>query len=362
MAREWYLMESPHDQLSGFESEALDDFAQEGFLEILNSDIATEVELCNYNLSKRQQIKAIVQNTIQDTKLKTLSRQLLTEIGTCKAGMYVYYSGRYWLIVGVVDNNKVYEKSILSLCNHLLTWQNPEGKVVQRWANVLNASQYNNGEQKSKFYTVRSDQLLVFIADDDDDDDGLRLTSGQRFIIDKRCKLYTSRFNEDVTQDTSNPVLTYKITRVNNVIDDYQDSGYLEFMLDEDEQHEEDGYYVIDDNGYWLCGLKDKTEPSEDKITVLTSEIVAESYEVMNGVEPSVFMAKFYDEDGNEVNVDFTWEIESDFTDKLEITYADNAIYIYVDDNKLINKSFNLLLHSDDYDTVSAQIVIKAFI
>ena len=36
MAQEWYLLKSPHDQLSGFEDEAFDDFAQEGFNEILD--------------------------------------------------------------------------------------------------------------------------------------------------------------------------------------------------------------------------------------------------------------------------------------------------------------------------------------
>ena len=36
MAKEWYLLKSPHSQLSGFEDDALYDFAQEGFQEALD--------------------------------------------------------------------------------------------------------------------------------------------------------------------------------------------------------------------------------------------------------------------------------------------------------------------------------------
>ena len=43
MAIEWYLMKTPYDQLSGFESEALNDFGAEGFLEALDSGIALDV-------------------------------------------------------------------------------------------------------------------------------------------------------------------------------------------------------------------------------------------------------------------------------------------------------------------------------
>ena len=88
MAIEWYLMKSPHDQLSGFESEALNDFGKEGFLEALDSDIALDVELYNYDLSECTKLRAIFNNRLTDTKLKTLVRHLLVPIGSCHAGMY----------------------------------------------------------------------------------------------------------------------------------------------------------------------------------------------------------------------------------------------------------------------------------
>lgn len=255
----------------------------------------------------------------------------------------------------------MYEKSILSICNHLLTWKNDKGDIIQRWANVQNASQYNNGEEIERFYTVRSDQLLIAIPDDDE---SLMLRSGVRCIIDKRCKLYEKYFDESVVKDTSKPVLTYSITRVNNVIYDYQDSGHLEFMFDQDEKHEEDGYYVIDGKGYWLCESVE-TDPDDGggDIETPTAKIEADSLELLNGIEENVFMAKFYDEHGNEVEAEHEWVLDCDFdSNKLQKTVVDNAIYLYVDDEDLINKTFTLILNAEGFDTVSAQITIRAFI
>lgn len=354
MAIEWYLLKPPHDQLSGFEDEALNDFAKEGFEEVLESDIAQEVELCNYDLSECSTIKAVIQHNVDDTKLKTLSREIYVPIGTFKAGMYIKYKNRYWLIVGLVDDNMMYEKGIMVICNWLLTWLNKDGKVVQRWANITSASQYNNGETGTYYYTVRSDQLLILTPDDDE---SILLSSGQRFIIDKRCRVYEKGLSEkEIDCDTSNPVITYKMTRADSILYNYNDSGHFELMATQDEQHESDGYYVIDGIGYWLCD-----KPSENK-TALLSSIECDSLEIYNGLEPCYFTAKFTDSEGNQVEAIPIWTITSDFKDMLNIEYAGNAIIISVDNKKLINKTFDLSLDADGYDTVTITITIRAFI
>lgn len=360
MAMDWYLLEPPHVQVSGFEDEVFNDFAQEGFEEILDSNTSVDVELCNHDLSNCNPIKAIVLNNTQDTKLKSLSRNILVPIGTCKSGMYIKYKGRYWIIVGLVDDNTVFEKGVMILCNYLLSWLNSENKVVQRWANITSASQYNSGETNAvhsamRIYTVRSDQLLIIIPDDDE---SVLLDSGMRFIIDKRCKVYEKRFDGTVIRDTSNPVLTYEITRSDSVLYDYQDSGHHEFMVNQDEKHDDDGYYVIDGKGYWLCG-----KPTiEDKKPLLSSKIEYDSLEIYNGIDSSVFSAKFYDDEGNIVDVKPEWTINCNFVDKLDIEYVGNSILISADNNKLINKSFELSLNAENYETISVTVTIRAFI
>lgn len=356
MSEEWYLMKSPYDQLSGFEDDALLDFAQEGFEEIQASEIAETVELYNYDLSECTEIKVVIQGNVPDTKLKTTERTMLTNIGSCKAGMYVKYKNRYWLIVGLVDDNKMYEKAVLTLCNYLLTWINKQNQIVQRWVNAVSASQYNNGETSTKYYYLRSDQLLIIAPDDDE---SLLLKQGDRFIIDKRCKVYEKSISENTTCDTSNPVITYQVTRVDSILYDYQDSGHSEFMVTETEQHEEDGFYRIDNKGYWLC-----QQPQVDnKNTVLSTEIEYDTLEIVNGLESSVFVAKFLNENGESVSgVQAIWTVDCDFKDKLDIELLDNAISISSNDKSLLNKSLSVTLSADGYQSSTIVVYIRAFL
>jgi hypothetical protein len=355
MAIEWYLMKSPYDQLSGFENEALDNFAQEGFNEILDTNIATNIEICNYDLSVCKQIRGVVQNNVQDTRLKTLSRALLAPIGSCKAGMYVKYKDRYWIITGLVDNNTMYEKAIMLLCNYYLTWMNRNGLIIQRWTNISSASQYNNGETSVKYYNVRSNQLLIITPDDDE---CLLLSSGIRFIIDGRCKIYEKELTNVVDCDTSKPVITYELTRADSVLYDYQDSGHYEFLAYQGEQHEDDGYYIVDGKGYWLCG----NPVGDDKTTLLSSKIECDSPEIYNGIDAGIFTARFYDKDGNLMQIEPHWTINCDFAEELNIEYVDTSICISANNKKLINKSFELSLDADGYETTSVVITIRAFV
>ena len=355
MAKEWYLLKSPHSQLSGFEDEAMNDFAEESFLEALNSEIAVDVELCNYDLSDCKTIRAIIQNTVQDTKLKALNRLLFVPVGTCKAGMYVKYKDRFWLITGLVDDNGMYEKAVMQICNYCLSWINDSGILIQRWANITSASQYNNGETSTDNYSVRSDQLMILMPDDDE---CLLLDQGKRFIIDRRCKVYEKNFSEDIEKDTSKPVMVYQLTRADSVLFDYQDSGHYAFMAYQDEQREQDGYYVIDGKGYWLC----EDIKYNGIINKLASEIECESKEIYAGLEPCEFVARFYDSERNLVKIDPIWNITCDFKDDLDVVYVEDTILISVNNPKLVNKSFELSLYGAGYEPVTISVTIKAFL
>lgn len=358
MATEWYLMtDTNYDTVSGFESEDFDYFAKDAFSETLASSLGSDVEICNYDLSERIRTRVIIQGNTPDTRLKSMQRNVLAAIGTCKAGQYIYYKNRYWLIVGLVDNNGIYEKAVIVLCNYLLTWKNSNGNIVQRWVSASSASQYNNGETSDKFYFVRSDQLMVLTPNDDE---CLLIKHKQRFIIDKRCSVYEKNFSEDVITDTSKQLITYELTRMDNVLYDYQDSGHSEFMAYQDEQHKEDGYYKINGKGYWLCEAPD--ENTDDKTSVSLCEIICDEPVIYCDIDPSVFYAKFYDSEGNAVDLSPQWEIDCEFEDSLAIEYIENAISISVDNNKLINKSFELSLCADGYEKATIIVAIKAFI
>jgi len=355
MAKEWYLLKSPHDQISGYEDEAFDDYGQEGFFEALDSFIATDVKLYNYDLSKCTELRAVIQNALTDTKLKSLVRHALVPIGTCVAGDYFNWDNRFWIVVSVVDNNGVYEKAILSLCNYKLTWINSSGAIVQRWTNITSASQYNNGETASRYYTLRTDQLMVVMPNDTE---CLLLHIGQRFIIDKRCEIYESTFDDSIQSNTENEVITYKITRVDSILYDYTNGGLFQLLVTQDEQHEKDGYYKVNKNGYWLC-----YEPAEPDVSIPSScKIVYDSDEIYNGLDAGVFLARFYDNDGNEISAIPTWEIVSDYTDYLIVSYDEDRIYIAANNKKLINKQFVLNLTCDNFEPDSITITVRSFI
>lgn len=358
MAVNWYLMNTNHDTVSGFENDDFNKFASDAFNEALETAISETVEICNFDLSERTELNVIINGKLQDTKLNSIQRQMLSPVGSCKAGQYVYYKGRYWLIVGLVDGNNIYDKCVMVLCNYLLTWINEKGKVIQRWVSASSASQYNNGETSTAFYFVKSDQLMVLTPDDDE---CLLMKHKQRFIIDKRCKVYERNFTEETTVDTSKQLNVYELTRMDNVLYDYQDSGHSEFMAYQSEQQKDDGYYVIDGKGYWVCDINRVVEETDNP--GLSCKIECDEDCIYNGIDPTIFYAVFTDSDGNVIsNISPQWEINCEFVDSLNIEYVENSICISVDDKKLINKSFELSLCADGYDETTMTVVIKAFI
>lgn len=337
--KDWYLINS-NSMTSGDENSVLTAYKNDAFEELLATDAAQDVEICNYDLSVCTKTRAVVQNRTQDTRLKTLNRQVLVKIGTLKSGMYVKIGSRYWLVVGLVDNNNVYEKAVAVLCNYNLTWLNSENKPIQRWCNITSASQYNNGESGDVNRTFRSDTLMVLTPDDEE---CLMLDSGKRFIIDQRCEIYAKYIPDNTMMDTSRRVAVYEVTRTDSVLYDYLDSGHFEFMLTQCEQGTKDGFYRIDGKGYWLSGgyEPDNSLPSE---STLHCKIVSESDELYNGIDEAKFTAIFYDSNGNEVNIAPVWEIKCDFTENLNIRYEGKSIYIFADDYTLTNKTFELVL------------------
>ena len=360
MAEQWYLINSNHDTVSGFESEDFDYYSQDAFCEALESSLGRNIEIYNSDLSLKSSARTIPLDAVTDTKLKSVTRQLLLPIGTCKAGQYVYYEDKYWLIVNYVDNNGLYEKAIIYLCNYLLTWLNQKGEIVQRWIYATSASQYNNGETGDKTFIVRSDQLMIWTPDDDE---CILMPHSQRVIIDRRCDIYEESFKDELKIGTKLNLMVYRLTRLDNTLFNYQGSGHSEFMATQDEQGEKDGYVEINGYGYWLCDIEPSdivippSPPSEQYCEILYDEPV-----VYSGLEPTTFTAKFYDSDGKENYTIPQWEIDCDFANKLNVDYSNTAIIISVNDAKLINKSFELSLFAVGYDRQTITVKIKEFI
>ena len=115
--QDWYLM-TPNTRpniTGGFENDAFLDYKDDAFAESLDTDIAKTVILHNYDLSESTEIRCIVQGNSADTQLKSMERIGLFVRGTVKAGMYIFYENRYWLITGYPSYNGIYEKAVMQL-------------------------------------------------------------------------------------------------------------------------------------------------------------------------------------------------------------------------------------------------------
>jgi len=356
LAREWYLLATAHDQVSGYESEYVDNCAADGFTEALATSMAETVYLCNYDLSKTTQIRAFVENRVQDTKLQSLRRTLYTTIGTCQSGMYIKYEDRYWIIENIVDNNGMYEKSVLILCNWKLQWLDDSGKLIERWCNVSSASQYNNGETGYTNFFVRSNQFLIIMPDDND---SLMLNSGKRFVIDKRCDIYEVGFAENTTNDTSKEIMVYKLTRSDSVLFNYVTCGHHEIMVSQCEQLSSDGFYVVDGKKCWLAS---SVIPTNSSTLSGVCKIEYETNVLYNGIAKCTFNATFYDQNGSIVSLTPIWNISCDFKDLLTIENSGTSISVSCNNESLLNKSFSVELGADGLESDSVVVYIRSFL
>ena len=123
-----------------------------------------------------------------------------------------------------------------------------------------------------------------------------------------------------------------------------------------DEQHENDGYYVVDGEGYWLCDI-----PRQQGNSSQMAEIECESDVLYPQIDPCIFTARFYDIFGDDTDAEPIWEIESDVKDKLTIDYVGNSVIVSTDDMSCANHTIKITLHADSFTSVTKEIQIKAF-
>lgn len=319
--QEWYLLTSDTrpNATGGYENDAFLDYKDDAFQEALQTDISTTVTLYNYNLTKSRQIRCIIQGNTADTQLKSLERTVLASIGTLKAGMYILFEARYWLITGYPGNNKIYEKATMILCQYKLRWQDDSGKVIERWANFTSASKYDTGHSGNQTIMLTSNNFTIWIPEDDDS----ATLDTRRVFIDR---------------DTIRPTKVFEITRSDDVLYLFgeEHGGILSFIADKDELNLE-----VDRPDLGLCDYKPPRPlpPKPDETTDLSAVISGKS-NLINGFSRT-YSVEFKDSNGDiKQDVDFTWNVESDFD--VQQTISGNQIELSVDDKSLIGSSFIL--------------------
>lgn len=334
--KEWYLTDNYKPTVtSGYESDAISDFAQNNFADVTETDFADRVLLCNSDLSDCKEIRCIIQGNSADTQLKSMERIGLFPIGTVKAGMYIFFDDCYWIIDGYPSNNKSYEKATMKLCQYKLKWQNSNGDIIERYGHFSSASKYDDGEVTGQTIVLSSDNLTIVLPDDNE----VLYLGGKRVFIDKRPI----------------PEKVYKLTRSDDILFDFQGhGGVLSFIADKTELDT-----TRDNQEFGICDyISPTTSEEDDKTTILSNTItgtISGRADLKLGYQRT-YTASLVDEDGNtaEWSNDFSWNIVSDF--EVVSTIDNNKIILMVEDEDLIDEKFKLeIIYGDK---VIAELVI----
>lgn len=313
--KEWYLIgnNTKPNMLGGFENQSFTDYKDDAFAESLGTDIGKTVTLHNYDLSVSTKIRCIIQGNSADTQLKSMERIGLFVRGTVKAGMYIFFENKYWLITGYPSYNGIYEKAVMQLCQYKLRWQNANGEIIERYCNATSSSKYDVGESGNSTIILTSDNLTLLLPNDDESLD----LDGKRVFIDKR---------------KVNPTKVYKITRTDSVLYDYgeEHGGVLSFIADKTELNTN-----TDNQELRICDYIDTATPSNPEIPDETTDSwgLKLKYSTLN-IKPLdkiyTITAHLYNEAENEIteNVEYVWDIESPAI--RYITYKKNGNTLYL--------------------------------
>lgn len=188
MPREWYLM-GTNTYFSGDELNNFDNYAREGFDELLSMSPEAETVLINGN-----EKRVIIQNTMTENIRLISLRYMLSHIGDSKEGYYVDFRGHKWLVLAVPDNNKMYEKSVIQRCNHNLKWINNNNQLITKPCIEDARTLYTTGVRDEKVIEIPNGMVGIQLPYDEDT---RLLDRGHAFIFNKTK--YVVTFYDDTT-------------------------------------------------------------------------------------------------------------------------------------------------------------------
>lgn len=330
-SRSWYRMTRPLFN-SGYEDDEFWAYGQDGFHEVLDSFIGSDVLIYDKSIAKEPiRVRAIVQQKTSDVFNSTMVRQILCNIGILKCGQYVEYDGSYWLVSSFPDNNRIYEKAVLWKCKHTLRFISPlSGGVVEYPVFSTNSTQYGTGEEARAQVTVGDDQHLIYLPYNEET---ILLDNNFRFLMDKNLKDPTA----------------YRVTRVDPVSyavgDDRYDDGLIQWAVIQTQFNEEtdDRDKMVADYYKASDGSEEKN-PAEDGFTLVLTDLDGD-YRLAIGEEKRITVSAF-DANGKEIE-DFAYRMEYDFADGAAsvASHDGNTIVIRAtEDQSFIGKS--IVIHA----------------
>ena len=253
---------------------------------------------------------------------------LTTYDNPIKIGDYIHDTkdDTYWLVYTSFNVNDIHYEGKLIQCNYLLRWQLSDGKIIQRWANIVSASKYDVGENGNSTIVLSSNNFTILIGYCEE---GFEL-EGKRVFIDRKTL----------------PEKVFKITRGDDVLYDSGSFGSLmSFIADKTEFNQ-----GTDNQEFRICDYYNVSNPSTplppqtDNPNEMTdlSAVITSKGDLKVGFKRT-YTATLSDKDGNVVDWDDTlygWNVVSDFS--IEQTVDANKIGLLVDNENFVGSSFLL--------------------
>lgn len=308
--KEWYLTNPKPNITSGYENDALSEYAQDNFTDVLETIFSDTALLFNYSLSESKEIKCVVQGNIANTQLKSMERTILVPIGTLHSGDYIFFEDEYWIVDGRPGNNKSYEKATLKECQYKLRWQKDDGTIIERWAYLTSSSKYDVGENGNNTIILTSNNYLITIPNDEDS----MTLDGKRVFIDL----------SDI------PEKVFKITRNDDVLFAHgSHGGTLNLIADKVEFNKEK-----DNQELGICDYIDSpSTPSEPTSPDETEDLwyMELEYSTLK-IKPLdkdyTIVTHLYDNNDTEITdgIEYEWTIESNIGSYLTVKKNSNTL------------------------------------
>ena len=267
---------------------------------------------------------------------------LTTYDNPVKIGDYIHDTkdDTYWLVYTAFNVNDIEYTGKLIQCNYLLKWQLSDGKIVQRWANIVSASKYDTGENGNSIITLSSNNFTILMG-----------------YCDEALELEEKRVFIDIRKD--NPKKVYKITRGDDVLYNSGNIGaLLSFIADKVELNKETDNQELGICDYVSPSTPTPPKPSNPDETADLSAKISGNTNLRIGVTRT-YTVTLSDKEGNAVqwnDTKYSWNVISDFDVRQTVT--ENKISLTVEDEDFIDSSFLLQVIKLNDSSVLSEIEI----
>lgn len=332
MSHDWYLI-NPPNQISGYESEYLYDYGVDSFSDLLDSFVGEDLIIYNSDLSDFKTVKVIVSNKVGNSSLSKYELALLLPLNTCNTGMYVKYKNNYWLITSYTNDNMIYQKAIMHLCNYTLKFQHPETGEILSYPCITSNRIQGYGDKETNMMTLLDGRKTVLLPYDKST---VLLRNDKRLYLD------------------NHPVKPrpYKITFVDTTSHVYGEHGLVEFYATETQSQSNDRPDL---------GICNYFEPGGSPTPIEDGYVTIDVDSLILGLTTTI-TPTFYNSDGfvqNEVVA--MWDVNK--PDGVTVDYIDNKCIITIpDDFNLLGESVVINI-SDENDNYSStfELIIGTF-